>query len=310
MGAHNSVFVRSGDQVNNVAGNQYYDAIAALDAGLRLLQVQVHIEPTGLRMCHSSCSLYDAGLLSGWLGEIANWVGDHANDVVTLLLVNSDNAETSAFAAAYQQAGLDKYGYAPSTTNATSTWPTLQEMITANTRVVSFVTNINSDTTYGYLIPEFNYVFETAYEVTSTSGFNSTLDRPSRIGTATEAITAGYMGLVNHMLGQTLTSSIYVPDVNAIETTNSNNLLIASTLGAHVATCISEWGVKPQFVLVDFWDKGNVMAVADSVNGLLSAEVSGRLSPSSGDKSDAKAQTSGHVLVWGLVLVAGFMMAC
>ena len=131
-----------------------------------------------------------------------------------------------------------------------------------------------------------------------------------RLGTAAEAYAAGYMGLVNHMLGTTLTSSIYVPDVDAILTTNSAGTDAGSSLGTLVATCGAQWPAKPQFVLVDFWDKGDVMAVADKANGLSSGSITGRKSPSDdGDSSDGVCRSSGQRLVLGLALLAGLALA-
>ena len=307
MGAHNSAFVRAGDNTNNAGSNQYYDAVAALNYGLRLLQVQVHSETTGLHMCHSSCSLFDAGLLSDWLADIAGWIDDNANDVVTILLVNSDEADISEFASAFETAGLAKYGYVPESTNATSEWPTLESMISAGSRMVSFITNISANSSYTYLLPEFDYMFETAYEITSLSGFNSSLDRPGRLGTATEAVSSSYMGLVNHMLGSTITASIYVPDLDAIDMTNSVGTTEGSALGTHVNACISDWAVKPNFVLVDYWNKGDVMAVADAANGLSSSDVSGRTSP---DEDSAGSVIGGGcgLLTWVFALAVGVVV--
>ncbi|KAJ2899593.1 PI-PLC X domain-containing protein 1-like protein 1 [Zalerion maritima] len=273
MGAHDSSFLRDDSTDDSVAGNQFYNATYALEAGLRLLQAQVHVENGTLELCHTTCSLLDAGPLADWLALIRVWMDDNPNEVVSLVLVNSDDADVADIAAAFETAGLDSYGYTPATTEATGDWPTLRTMIEANTRLVSFIASITYDSTYPYLLPEFAYVFETAFEVLSLSGFNCTLDRPSSLtddGYAT-AISSNYMPMLNHFAYKTLISSVMIPDVDDIETTNSDDTSTTGALGTHADGCTSEWGVKPVLVLVDFFDQGDVMAVADSLNGISNA---------------------------------------
>merc|ERR1719262_1776377 len=122
------------------------------------------------------------------------------NEVVSILLVNSDNFEASEFGTVFEASGISTYGYTPESTSAMATWPTLQTLITANTRLVTYIASIDYDTTYPYLLPEFTYMFENPYDVTSPDGFNCTVDRPTSLssGTGASAISSGYMSLMNH----------------------------------------------------------------------------------------------------------------
>ncbi|CAJ2509819.1 Uu.00g057190.m01.CDS01 [Anthostomella pinea] len=273
MGAHDSAFLRDDSTSNSVAGNQYYNATKALDAGLRLLQAQVHDLNGAIELCHTSCDLLDAGPLQDWLGGIKTWMDANANEVVTLLLVNSDGQSASDFGAVFAGSGIDAYGYTPtsSSSSSSSSWPTLQTMITANTRLVTFVASITADSTYPYLLSEFDHVFETAFEVTSLTGFNCTLDRPSSQSSAASAITAGLMPLMNHFADSLLATSIMIPDVDDIATTNSPSTSQTGALGLHAQTCASQWGVNPTFVLVDFFNEGPAIDTADSLNGVTQA---------------------------------------
>ena len=180
MGAHDSSFLRDASTGNSIAGNQFKNATAALNAGIRLLQAQIHKPNTTLEMCHTSCSLLDAGPLETWLSAVNDWMTANPNEVVTLLLVNSDSAPASDFGAVFESSGISKLGYKPQTTSATTNWPTLDSMISQGTRVVSFITNMNYSASTPYLLPEFDFVFETPFEVTQLTGFNCTVDRPSR----------------------------------------------------------------------------------------------------------------------------------
>ncbi|KAI1460586.1 PLC-like phosphodiesterase [Annulohypoxylon moriforme] len=264
MGAHDSAFLRDASTSNSVAGNQYYNATVALDAGIRLLQAQVHDKDGAIELCHTSCSLLDAGTLQTWLTAIKSWMDSNPNEVVTLLLVNSDSKTADEFGTVFSASGIDTYGYEHSGT----TWPTLQEMISANTRLVTFIASITTSTTYPYLLSEFDHIFETAYEVTSLSGFNCTLDRPSSQSSASAAISAGLMPLMNHFAYQLLAASIEIPDVDNITTTNSPSTSTTGNLGLHAQNCKGEWSQAPTFVLVDFFNEGPSITTADNLNGI------------------------------------------
>ncbi|KAI1417711.1 PLC-like phosphodiesterase [Hypoxylon sp. FL1857] len=264
MGAHDSAFLRDASTSNSIAGNQYFNATVALDAGLRLLQAQVHDKDGAIELCHTSCDLLDAGTLQNWLTPIKSWMDSNPNEVVTLLIVNSDGKDVAEFGSAFSASGLDKYGYTPSGNG----WPTLQEMISANTRLVTFIASITPNGQYPYLLSEFDHVFETPFEVTSLSGFNCTLDRPSSQSSAGAAITAGLMPLMNHFKYNLLAASIEVPDADNITTTNSPSTSTTGNLGLHAQNCNQQWGIKPTFVLVDFFNEGPAIQTADNLNGI------------------------------------------
>jgi hypothetical protein len=269
MGAHDSAFLRDSSTSFSTSGNQFYNATIALSAGIRLLQAQVHNSNGTLELCHTTCTLLDGGTLETFLAEIKTWMDVNTNEVVTLLLVNSDDESAATFGSVFEASGISTYGYTPtSTTGPISTWPTLQTLITANTRLVTFVASITYDSTYPYLLSEFNYVFETAFGVSSLGGFNCTLSRPMSLSSATSAISSGYMGLLNHFADTVEAFGITIPDVSDIATTNSASTNTTGALGAQGAECKSEWGEKPTFILVDFWNVGPAIETADQLNGI------------------------------------------
>lgn len=200
MGAHDSAFLRDESTGNSIAGNQYYNATIALSAGIRLLQAQVHLSGSTLQLCHTTCELLDAGPLETWLARIKYWLDANPSDVITLVLVNADNQPASSFGAAFDRSGISTYAFSPSTSGGGNiTWPTLQDLITANTRLVTFIASITPTSQYPYLLDEFAHVFETPYNVTSLSSFSCALDRPSTAESATSALSAGLLPLLNRM---------------------------------------------------------------------------------------------------------------
>ncbi|KAL3424935.1 hypothetical protein PVAG01_04216 [Phlyctema vagabunda] len=309
MGAHDSAFVRDSSTDFTVSGNQYYNATVALSAGLRLLQAQVHNENSTLELCHSSCALLDAGSLSSWLAEIKTWMDNNPNEVVTLILVNSDDQSAATFGAVFESSGISTYGYTPTSTSAMSTWPTLQTLITANTRLVTFIASIDYDTTYPYLLPEFNYVFETDFGVTSLSGFNCTIDRPTSLSSSAAAISAGYMGMLNHFMDDAGSFGISTPNTANLTITNSPDTSTTGALGTHGSQCNSEWSAKPVFIIVNFFNVGPAIEAADNLNGITGTgrtSVSTALltANSSSSKATRHGLNGGAVAVFALGVVA------
>lgn len=112
------------------------------------------------------CILLDAGKLSDYLSTVKKWLDGNANEVVTILMVNSDNVDASVFAKAYQTAGLDSYAYTPpSTPIAYDSWPTLQELIDSGKRAVNFLASGADMSSAPYLLDEFTHIWETPFNV-------------------------------------------------------------------------------------------------------------------------------------------------
>ena len=306
MGAHDSAFLRDSSTSYSISGNQFYNATIALSAGIRLLQAQVHNLNGTLELCHTSCALLDAGSLEAFLMEIKTWMDANTNEVVTLLLVNSDDESAATFGTVFESSGISTYGYTPtSTTGPVSTWPTLQTLITANTRLVTFIASITYDSSYPHLLSEFDYVFETAFGVSSMSGFNCTLSRPTSLSSSSSAISSGYMGLLNHFADTVEIFGISIPDITDIATTNSANTNTTGALGTHGAECDSEWGLKPTFILVDFWNVGPAIETADQLNGIT---ATGRTSVSAAQLS-ANSSFGARRDAWSSSAVAGTALA-
>ncbi|KAF7883091.1 uncharacterized protein EAF01_011600 [Botrytis porri] len=293
MGAHDVAFLRDSTTGYSTSGNQFYNATVALSAGIRLLQAQVHDSNGTLELCHTSCLLLDGGSLETFLKEIKTWMDANTNEVVTLILVNSDDKSAATFGSVFSSSGIDTYGYTPTSTTAPiATWPTLQTLITANTRLITFIASIDYDSKYPYLLPEFTYVFETYFGVLSLDAFNCTLQRPSSVDSASAAVSSNYMGLINHFADMAQSFGITIPDVKNITTTNSPATNTTGALRTQAEQCKSEWGIKPTFILVDFFNVGPSIDTADIMNGIY-GETTGRTNVSTSVLTASSNSTSG-----------------
>jgi hypothetical protein len=87
------------------------------------------------------------------LTQIKDWTDANPNEVVTLLIVNSDGVSPTTFASAFDSVGLTSKMYTPSSgTISKSSWPTLGSMIDSGKTVVSFLTTEADYNTVNYLI--------------------------------------------------------------------------------------------------------------------------------------------------------------
>ncbi|ETI28625.1 hypothetical protein G647_01076 [Cladophialophora carrionii CBS 160.54] len=277
LGAHDSPFLRDASTGFSTSGNQYYNSTVQLSAGVRLLSAQVHQSNGEYHLCHSSCDLLDAGILSDWLEEIKAWLDSNPNEVVTILLVNSDDATPQDLGAHFTAARITDYAYVPPSTSvppSAGAWPTLQELINANKRLMVFVASLANPalipTEYAYLMDEFSFIFENPFENVDPSDFTCVPERPSSVqGNSQSAISSNRMALMNHFLYKEGLFDIETPDVDKINVTNSPGSSIGN-LGYALSTCNSQYGRPPTFTLVDFFDEGPAIAAVDAVNGVSS----------------------------------------
>lgn len=257
LGAHNSYAVGSA-----TADNQNYDVTYQLKDGVRLLQGQVHNKTNSdgdvvLELCHTDCALQDGGSLLADLKKVKAFVDANPREVVTMLWVNYDNLPIPYFASVYKAAGVDAVSYAPS--GKVTTWPTLGSLISAGTPVVNFITSQTDTTNFPYLMNEWDYTWETPFEVTDYRNFTCGLDRGTR---------PNALYLANHFAYHQTTVLKYSfdsPDTDNIDKTNS-----MASVNAHLNLCYSLNNKFPNFVLVDQYDAatGGALQSVAAANGV------------------------------------------
>ncbi|KAF8304909.1 PLC-like phosphodiesterase [Clavulina sp. PMI_390] len=252
IGAHDSYAVDSSSL--DLSANQGISITNQLNLGVRILQSQAHMSGSTLELCHTSCLLYDGGSLQSYLTTVKSWLDANPNEVLTLLITNGDAISISQYwVPAFTNAGVIKYTYVPpSSTSGKTGWPTLGQMIDAGTRLVVFM-DYNTDTSAApYILPEFNYIWETPYDVTDST-FPCSVDRG----------TSSSMLMINHFLDKSVLG-VDIPYRSAAATTNGQASILANAYG-----CTSLNGGKaPTFVLLDFVDKGAAIAAGNHLNGL------------------------------------------
>ncbi|RDW88421.1 hypothetical protein BP6252_00453 [Coleophoma cylindrospora] len=258
LGDHDSPFV--GEFLTD---NQALSVADQLAGGVRFLTGQTHewLDQGVLWMCHTSCWEEESGLLTTYLETIGTFLDANPDEVIFLLLTNGDYVDVSIFGAAFETAGLTDLVFTPTGTLAMDAWPTLGELISNGTRLVVFLDYDADVATVPYILPEFDYFFETAYDVTAQSDFTScALNRPSGSdGT-------GLMMIVNHFLDVSVLG-VDIPDFAEESVTNAATG--TGSIGAQAAVCLEAWGRLPNGILIDYFktDDGALTAY-ETLNSL------------------------------------------
>ncbi|CAL1694011.1 unnamed protein product [Somion occarium] len=260
VGAHNSYAVG----INNLATNQDYDITQQLQDGVRMLQMQAHNQNGVIQLCHTACGLYNGGTLEDFLGKVKTFMDANPNEVVSLLVVNSDNLPPSQYDDVFRAAGVDTLSYAPATATLTQgEWPTLGSMIDSGKRLVTFLSTTADFNSVPYLIDEFTNVWETAFDVTDPASFDCTVNR-------TKGDSETQLYLINHFLDQLIGGFPGLPAPFKEQANVTNSASGPGSLGEQVNTCVNDHGRNPNFLLVDFYEfgGGSVFQVAATANGV------------------------------------------
>ncbi|GAC92928.1 hypothetical protein PHSY_000487 [Pseudozyma hubeiensis SY62] len=313
IGAHNSYAVGT-LQGASTGKNQEQSVTQQLTDGIRLLQVQAHkssnsTSGSGIDLCHSSCQLENGGTLENYLSQVKSWVDSNPNEVITILIVNSDDQPVSSFGSAFQSTGLASKAYSPGTAALSKySWPTLGSLIDSGKNLVVFIDNSADVSSVPYILPHFQNTWENPYDQTSTP-FNCTVDR---INSGSQA--SNLMYLINHYLDSSFNlfgTTVLVPNTAQLNTTNS-----LSSIMTDANNCASMHGSSyPTYVLTDFYDvgSGSVFQAAARMNNVQytakaigNATKSGSSSSSSSSSGTAQSHNMQRVVaaVLGLTGVA------
>ncbi|CAO3619336.1 unnamed protein product [Mucor hiemalis] len=296
----------------NPASNQLCPTNVQLDDGVRGLKLSAikssNATTAGsavdsINLCHTSCTLLNAGPAVNTLTTVANWLKNNPNEVITIMWNNLGGFAPEAFEAAYNASGIMDYVYVQTPSNYT--WPTLGEMITSGKRVVNFVDEGAMPTTHPWLMREWDYVFETPYDNHNETQFRCTIDRPAEPNSPQE-----YMYVMNHFLygtlpiGQTI---IEIPQKGTANVTNSEGSLLKLA-----KTCTQTFGRQPNFLEIDFYNRGNSLQIAAQLNNVtytkpaqLQCDVyaaNAANNPNGG--SSSSAETNNNIVISSTILLS------
>ncbi|TNE91556.1 MAG: phosphatidylinositol-specific phospholipase C domain-containing protein [Deltaproteobacteria bacterium] len=225
-----------------LAPNQTYAMPRQLEDGVRGFMIDTHYDDDGTpALCHGFCSIGSTPLVDG-LRQFTDFLDAHPREVVVFMIENGISAEDTA--AAFEAADLLRYTYAHDPQLA---WPTLGELVEADTRLIVFHQGGGTDPAW-YMDGYADYVWDTDYSAETAADFDCGRLR----GSSDHALF-----LMNHFLTAPLAS----PDL--AEQVNHNPLLLD-----RARQCEAEAGQAVNWIAVDFYDIGDVLAVVDTLNGV------------------------------------------
>jgi hypothetical protein len=119
-------------------------------------------------------------------------------------------------------------------------WPTLGEMIDKRECLVTFVNSLTPDKANApYVLGQDDFVWESAYAITSSTDFACTLNRPSNTTTVAEAHASVRLFLIDHILYWQQAFGIQTPGRRVLAGTSSWDDY--GGLGRQLTKCASEY---------------------------------------------------------------------
>ncbi|GAA4715450.1 hypothetical protein GCM10023349_38700 [Nocardioides conyzicola] len=195
-------------------------------------------------LCHALCELGSTHWLQS-LRDVHAWLGAHPDEVVTFFV--QDEVSPADTAALIEEAGLLPYVYTP----VGDDWPTLGQMIASGKRLVVLMENHDGGTAYPWLMAGFEEAQDTPFLFRRPALLTTAASCAPNRGTPDASLF-----LLNH----------WVTDKTA-EVTNAERVNAADVLLTRARACQRARGMLPNYVAVDFYDRGDLFAVVDELNG-------------------------------------------
>ena len=224
--------------------NQHLGVADQLNQGVRAFMLDVY-DLFGTPTQYHGSALLGTQALSSDLDEIKSFLDANSNEIVTLILecyVSADDIESELL-----NTGLMPYAY---THISGADWPTLQEMINLNKRLVVFSDVADASASQGWYHYVWDFAVETHYSVNDVNDFTDDYNRGDSLNDLyifNHFVTSGLTG--TGMDTESAIANEYNFLLNRIEL---NNLLK---------------GKFPNFITVDFFELGNALDVVNTLNG-------------------------------------------
>lgn len=239
---HNSV-AATDDGFSPLNANHVQGVEAQLEAGVRGLLLDVTYDDAGdTALCHGRCSLGSRPHVEV-MAALEGFLADHPREVVAIIY--QDSVDPADVQADYETTGLIDRVF---TKIEGEPWPTLREMIDADTRLV--VTAEAGGPPPPWYHHVWDLAWDTPYTFTSPEEFSCELNRGSM---------DNELMLLNHWLS----TEAGLPAPSSAAVANAYDVL-----HARAVACTEAAGRSPTFVAVDFHETGDLFAVVHALNGL------------------------------------------
>ncbi|KAF9988198.1 hypothetical protein BGZ65_010791 [Modicella reniformis] len=129
-------------------------------------------------------------------------------------------------------------------------------MISTGKRMVSFIDS-GADASVPWLMAKYSFMFETPYSILKGTPYPCTINRPKDQRKP--------MYVLNHFIFGPLMigdQAVNIPQPAVANQTNGPDLV------SHVNACKLTFSQIPNFVAVDFYEKGSLFQIVDQLNGI------------------------------------------
>lgn len=220
--------------------NQEDDVPTQLASGVRAFMLDTHDQGGVVTLCHSLCQLGTKPLVET-LADLRTFLEANPREIASIIF--ESYVSEDATAAAFDQAGLLPKVRAQ---EPGQPWPTLSELIAADTRLVVFSDNATG--TLPWHLPVWDHAFETHWSAKTVDDFSCDPNRGDP---------ANPLFILNHFLTNPAASKQLAAVANA------NPFFLERARECQEAT-----DRLPNFVTVDFASIGDTGAVVDALNGV------------------------------------------
>ncbi|MDD3877106.1 MAG: phosphatidylinositol-specific phospholipase C domain-containing protein [Bacteroidales bacterium] len=224
--------------------NQTYNITRQLNDGVRALMIDVY-DKNGEPTVYHGFSVFGSEPLSNNLYEIKNFLDNNPNEIVTVIF--ETYTTPVAIEQSLQQTGLFSYLFVK---NPMSAWPTLQEMIDSNKRLVVFSEKNDAGPNQDWYHFLWEHAVETHFSVSSPDNFMCDFNRGQE---------ENDLFIFNHFI----TGSLGTGSISQAEIVNANPFFYD-----RISDCIQVHNKFPNFITVDFYETGNCFDVIDALNNL------------------------------------------
>ncbi len=238
---HNA-FAALEEGFGQINGNQNHGVAQQLEDGVRCMMLDVSVDADETVLCHGPCSLGRLDHLELLL-EIAAFLDAHPDEVLTFIY--QDDAAAERIVADLEDSGLAARVY---THTPGEPWPTLAAMIDADTRLL--VTAENGGPPPAWFHHVWDLTWDTPYSFHSVDEFSCALNRGTQ---------GNDLFLINHWISSVLDTPSQM-DAKIVN--------VYDVLYERASQCQKEVGQLPNFLAVDFYDRGDLFAAVRALNGL------------------------------------------
>ncbi len=229
--------------------NQTYGITQQLNDGVRGLMIDVYNED-GVPTVYHGFTFLGTALFADNLLEIKDFLIANPNEIITIILECYTTADI--IEQALTDAGLSSFLYTKN-----GDWATLQQMIDSNQRLVIFTDVDDAGPTQNWYHYVWNHAVETHFSVNDTADINCDYNR----GDAWNELF-----IFNHFITHP-SFGTGLPEESEIA--NSNPFFLNRVL-----ECQEFHNKFPNFITLDFYEKGDALQVVNTLNSIITSTLS------------------------------------